>query len=108
MLGYYTELALRSLRRSRALTALMILAIALGIGACMTTLTVLHVLSSDPLPGRSASIFFPQMDPRDMKNYASDQATPGQDFPRPLTWMDGMNLLRSLCADRQALMVGGQ
>jgi putative ABC transport system permease protein len=108
MLGYYTELALRSLRRSRALTALMILAIALGIGACMTTLTVLHVLSSDPLPGRSASIFFPQMDPRDMKNYASDQATPGQDFPRQLTWMDGMNLLRSRRADRQALMVGGQ
>lgn len=108
MFGYYIELALRSLKRSRALTALMILAIALGIGACMTTVTVLHVLSSDPLPGRSASIFFPQMDPRDMKNYASDQASPGQDYPRQLTWVDGMNLLRSHRADHQALMVGGQ
>ncbi|MGF6709934.1 hypothetical protein QFZ41_000898 [Luteibacter sp. W1I16] len=55
MFGYYLELALRSLRRSRALTALMILA--QGIGASMTTLTVLHVLSGDPLPGRSGSIF---------------------------------------------------
>jgi putative ABC transport system permease protein len=108
MFGYYMELALRSLKRSRALTALMILAIALGIGACMTTLTVLHVLSSDPLPGRSASIFFPQMDPRDMKDYASDQTSPGQEFPRQLTWVDGMNLLRSRRADHQALMVGGQ
>ncbi|APG02748.1 ABC transporter ATP-binding protein [Luteibacter rhizovicinus DSM 16549] len=108
MFGYYMELALRSLKRSRALTALMILAIALGIGACMTTLTVLHVLSGDPLPGRSASIFYPQMDPRDMKDYASDQASPSQDFPRQLTWADGMNLLHSRRADHQALMVGGQ
>jgi putative ABC transport system permease protein len=108
MFGYYMELALRSLKRSKALTALMILAIALGIGACMTTLTVLHVLSSDPLPGRSASIFFPQMDPRDMKDYASDQASPDQEFPRQLTWVDGMNLLHSRRADHQALMVGGQ
>ncbi|PTR25538.1 putative ABC transport system permease protein [Luteibacter sp. OK325] len=108
MFGYYMELALRSLKRSRALTALMILAIALGIGACMTTLTVLHVLSGDPLPGRSASIFYPQMDPRDMKDYAPDQASPSQRFPRQLTWVDGMNLLHSRRADHQALMVGGQ
>ncbi|HVI55222.1 MAG TPA: ABC transporter permease [Luteibacter sp.] len=108
MFVYYMELALRSLRRSRALTALMILAIALGIGACMTTLTVLHVLSGDPLPGRSGSIFYPQMDPRDMKDYASDQASPSQEFPRQLTWVDGMNLLHARRADRQALMVGGQ
>lgn len=45
MFGYYFDLALRSLRRNKALTALMVLAIALGIGASMTTLTVLHVLS---------------------------------------------------------------
>jgi putative ABC transport system permease protein len=44
MFGYYLDLALRSFRRHKALTALMVLAIALGIGASMTTLTVLHVL----------------------------------------------------------------
>ncbi|HJR14063.1 MAG TPA: ABC transporter permease, partial [Rhodanobacteraceae bacterium] len=53
MFAYYLDLALRSLKRNKALTALMVLAIALGIGASMTTLTVLHVLSGDPLPDKS-------------------------------------------------------
>ena len=59
MFGYYLDLALRSLKRNPVLTGLMVLAIALGIGASMTTLTVLHVLSGDPLPGRSADIHYP-------------------------------------------------
>ncbi len=65
MFGYYLELVLRSLKRNKVLTALMVLAIALGIGASMTTLTVLHVLSGDPLPGRSSTSYYPQIDPRD-------------------------------------------
>lgn len=63
MLSYCLSLALRSLRRNPALTALMIIAIGVGIGASMTTLTALHILSGDSLPGRSAQIFFPQVDP---------------------------------------------
>ncbi len=102
MLAYYFDLALRSLKRNRALTALMVLAIALGIGASMTTLTVLHVLSGDPLPGRSGSIYYPQLDPQDMKDY-----TPGVEPPEQLTWTDGMYLLRAKRATRQALMTGG-
>jgi len=39
MLGHELELALRSFKRNRVLTLLMVLAIALGIGATMTTLT---------------------------------------------------------------------
>src|SRR3954469_4721400 len=103
MFGYYMELALRSLRRSRALTALMILAVALGIGASMTTLTVLHVLSGDPMPGRSGSLYYPQLDPRDMNDY-----TPDTPLPTQVSWADGMNLLTARRADRQALMVGGE
>jgi putative ABC transport system permease protein len=61
--AYYLEMAVRSLRRNPMLTALMILAVALGIGACMTTLTALHVLSGDPLPGKSGSIYMPRIDP---------------------------------------------
>lgn len=63
MLGYYFFLALRSLRRTRMLTALMVLAIAVGIGASMTTLSVMFLLSGDPLPGRSDKLFYPQLEP---------------------------------------------
>jgi len=103
MFGYYLDLALRSFRRHRALTALMVLAIALGIGASMTTLTVLHVLSGDPLPGRSGSLYYPQIDPQDGRGYL-----PGKSRPMDqVTWVDGMNLLQAKRADRQALMTGG-
>ncbi|HUW52244.1 MAG TPA: ABC transporter permease [Rhodanobacter sp.] len=102
MFGYYLDLALRSFRRNRALTALMVLAIALGIGASMTTLTVLHVLSGDPLPGTSRTLYAPQLDPRDMGDYQPQDEPPDQ-----VTWIDGMNLLQAKRADRQALMTGG-
>src|SRR5574337_1190444 len=102
MFGYYLDLALRSLKRNKALTALMVLAIALGIGAAMTTLTVLHVLSGDPLPGRSGTLYYPQVDPRD-----NSGLFPGAEPPEQITLIDGQNLLRAGRADRQALMTGG-
>jgi len=102
MFGYYLDLALRSLKRNKALTALMVLAIALGIGASMTTLTVLHVLSGDPLPGRSAHLYYPQIDPQDAAGMM-----PNHEPPQQLTLVDGMNLLRARRAERQALMTGG-
>ncbi len=102
MFVYYLDLALRSLKRNKALTALMVLAIALGIGATMTMLTVLHVLSGDPVPGRSSTLYAPQLDPRDMGDYQRQAEPPDQ-----VTWIDGMNLLQAKRADRQALMTGG-
>jgi putative ABC transport system permease protein len=102
MFGYYLDLALRSLKRNKVLTALMVLAIALGIGASMTTLTVLHVLSGDPLPGKSATLYYPQLDPQDMDGYRPEDEPPDQ-----VSWPDGMNLLHARRADRQALMTGG-
>ncbi|HET7921952.1 MAG TPA: ABC transporter permease [Gammaproteobacteria bacterium] len=102
MFAYYLDLALRSLKRNPVLTGLMVLAIALGIGAAMTTLTVLYVLSGDPLPGRSAHIYYPQIDPRDKNGYQ-----PGGEPSDQVSWIDGMNLLQAHRADRQALMTGG-
>jgi putative ABC transport system permease protein len=69
MFAYYVDLALRSFRRNKALTALMVLAIALGIGASMTTLTVFYVLASDPIPSKSERLFHPQLDPDDLIGY---------------------------------------
>ncbi|MBU6246374.1 MAG: ABC transporter permease [Xanthomonadaceae bacterium] len=102
MFAYYLDLALRSLRRNKALTALMVFAVALGIGASMTTLTVFHVLSGDPIPGSSGTLFYPQLDPQDKDNYE-----PGKEPPAQVTWIDGMNLLKAHRGTRQALMSGG-
>ena len=102
MIGYYFNLALRSFRRNKVLTALMVLAIALGIGAAMTTLTVFHVLSGDPLPGKSQTLFYPQIDPR-----SRDEFRPGEDPPTQLTRLDAETLVKAKRADRQAMMTGG-
>src|SRR5690349_1237650 len=97
MFAYYLDLALRSLKRNKALTALMVLAIAVGIGASMTTLTVMHLLSGDPMPGRSGTLFYPQVDPSD--DHRSDS--------QPLDVMDyrsAVDLWSAHRADRQALI----
>ncbi|MDF4002493.1 ABC transporter permease [Luteibacter sp. PPL552] len=103
MVAYHLELALHGLRRSRALTVLMIVAVGLGIGTCMTTLTVLHAVSENPLPGRSGSIYLPRLDPREGFSMEARARLPSQ-----VTWVDGTNLLRAGRARQQALMLGGE
>jgi putative ABC transport system permease protein len=100
--AYYLQLAVRSFKRNRALTALMVLAIALGIGAAMTTLTVFYVLSGDPLPERSATLFHPRLEPRSMVGYTGNSQPPDD-----MTRLDAETLLRQARGDRQALMTGG-
>lgn len=102
MFGYYLNLALRSFRRNKALTALMVLAIALGIGASMTTLTVFHVLSGDPIPHKSDKLFYPQMDPRTLRGQEADDGP-----ARQMTRFDAEALLRDKRGDRQAFMTAG-
>ena len=99
MFTYYLDLALRSLKRNKVLTGLMVLAIGLGIGASITTLTVLRLLSGDPLPGKSAMLFYPQVDPTNR----------GGDEPQSqMTYVDAVNLWRAHRADRQAIVVSAQ
>lgn len=102
MFGYYFQLALRSFKRNKVLTALMVLAIALGIGASMTTLTVFHVLSGDPIPGKSDRLFYVQLDPEPIDGYQ-----PGSEPQDQLTRYDAQELLRQAKAPRQAMMTGG-
>jgi putative ABC transport system permease protein len=100
MLAYYLELALRSLKRNRVLTALMVMALALGIGATITTLTVLRLLSGDPLPQKSAQLFYPQIDPNAKEGYIEGQTKPDQLMAYP----DAMNLLQAHRGTHQAAM----
>jgi putative ABC transport system permease protein len=102
MLAYYFRLALRSFRRNKVLTALMVIAIALGIGASMTTLTVFHVLSGDPIPQKSDRLFNVQVDPRPMIGYQ-----PSEEPEEQVTRYDGETLLREKKAKHQVLMTGG-
>lgn len=102
MFAYYFDLALRSFRRNKALTALMVLSIALGIGASMTTMTVFYVLSGDPLPGRSHTLFYPQLDAEPLRGFA-----PGDEPADQLTRYDAETLLREKRGDRQTLTTGG-
>ena len=102
MLPYNIDLALRSFRRNKVLTTLMIFAIALGIGASMTTMTVLYVLSGDPIPAKSDQLYFVQLDAASKDGYQ-----PGEEPPEQLTRFDGEALLRAKRGTKQALMTRG-
>lgn len=98
MFGYYLKLAVRSLKRNKALTVLMVLTIAIGIGAAMTTLTIFRLLSADPLPHKSARIFYPQMDVQ------PGQPRAGREPMDMLDYRTAMDLWQSGRATRQAIV----
>lgn len=102
MFGHYLDLAVRSFKRNKVLTALMVLALALGIGASITTLTVLKLLSGDPLPQKSARLFAPEVNPFP----AAVTAPAGKVFASMgnlMSYTDAMNLLHAKRAERQAV-----
>lgn len=101
MFLHYLELAWRNTLASKGLSALMVLALALGIGACMTTLTVYHVLSGDPIPHKSARLFNVQLDAADMVGWKA-----GEEPTFDLTRFDATALLRDRRAPRQAMSSG--
>jgi putative ABC transport system permease protein len=103
MFAYYLNLALRSFGRNKALTTLMVLTIALGIGASMTTLTVFHVISGDPIPGKSDRLFTVQMNVLPDSQYEPDEA----DESLQMTRIDAQTLLKEARGKRQALMSAG-
>ena len=100
MLSYYFQLGTRSLKRNPVLTALMVLGIALGIGASMTSRTVFHLMSSDPIPWKSDKLFSPQLDSWDPNQAYSEPNEP----PDQVTYRDAMALIEAGKADRQVAM----
>lgn len=103
MFAYYMEIAIGSLWRHRLLSGLMIVAMALGIGGSMTMLSVVHVMSGDPLPRKSSHLYIPQLNPLPV-SYRNDRRADPSDN---LTWPDAKALLSSRKADAQAAMAGG-
>lgn len=100
MLSYPLKVALHNTRRNKALTVLMVLAIAVGIGASMTTLTVMHLLSGDPLPGRSQDLYYPQID--------AHPESKGREPLDALDYRSAFDLWSAKQADQQALLASSQ
>ncbi len=100
MFGYYLHLALRSLRRSPALTALMIVAIGVGIGAAMTTLTVFRAMAADPIAEHATQLFAPQIDA-----WGLGPSGPNPDhLSNQLDYIDATALMRAHTGERQTVL----
>jgi putative ABC transport system permease protein len=103
MIGYYLQLALRTLRRNIILTSLIIAAVGVGIGAYMTVLTVLIAMSGDPIPDKSATLFVPQIDIWG-PNTRPKGATGEIRLPPQFTYRDVTAFMQAHMAPRQAAM----
>ena len=100
MFRYYLKLAVLSIRKNPVLSGLMVAAIAIGIGACMTVITVYYVMSGDPIPERSSQLFYVQVDSWDPNNPFDDESSLP---PDQVTYLDGQALMAAGKARRQVL-----
>ncbi|MBB5940457.1 MULTISPECIES: ABC transporter permease [unclassified Xanthomonas] len=100
MFGYYFHLGLRSLMRNPVLTGLMVLSIAVGVAASMTTYAVFRATSSNPIPEKSAQLFVAQID-----NWGpTENIENGGEPPRALSYKDTIALMRDHRAMRQTAL----
>ena len=102
MLRYYLRLALTSFARTPGLTALMACAIALGIAACVLTLTVHRAMSANPIAAKSDRLFAVTMDAWD-PSHPADEAQPELP-PTQLTYSDATHLFTSDIPARKVIM----
>ena len=97
MFSYYLKLGWLSIRRNPLLSTLMVAAIAIGIGACMTIITVNYVMSSNPIPQKSEQLFYVQVDSWDPIDHDNE----GFEAPEQMTYLDAMALMTADKAYRQ-------
>jgi len=102
MFRYNVKLALKSMRRNPIMTGLMVAAIAVGIGVCMTTLNMYHVMSSNPIPQKSEVLFAVTLDSWDpLRPFDTDKP---ERAPHQLTFQDAERLLKIAKGTRQVAM----
>jgi putative ABC transport system permease protein len=103
MFSYYFMLGVRSLRRNPALTALMVLTLAIGVAASVSTVTILHVMSSNPIPQKSDRLFIPLIDNGPLDGY--NPADSAHDFDQ-MSYIDASNLLKGGHGERRTALYG--
>ncbi|MEM9304546.1 MAG: ABC transporter permease, partial [Pseudomonadota bacterium] len=94
---YNLRLAWQSIRRNPVLSALMVAAIAVGIGASMSTITVYWMGSKNPFPQGNERIYHVQLDSYPV----GPRYEPGQEPPDQMSYTDATNLLADDRGDRQ-------
>jgi putative ABC transport system permease protein len=102
MLSYYFKLGVRSLRRNPALTALMVLTLAIGVAASVSTITILHVMSSNPIPQKSERLFVPLIDNGPLEGY---NPAGSHDLDQ-MSYIDASNLLKGGFGERRTALYG--
>ena len=104
MFQYYFLLGVRSLRRNPALTALMVLTLAIGVAASVSTLTILHVMSSNPIPQKSERLFVPLFDNGPIEGYDPNDTSPQSNDQ--MSYRDAAALLKDGRGERRFAMYG--
>jgi putative ABC transport system permease protein len=93
MFLYYLRLSALSYRRNPILSSLMVLAIAIGVGAYMVIFTLNYVMGGNPIPQKSDQLFHVQID--------SGNPNTEDDAPEQLTYLDATALIEADAAFRE-------
>jgi putative ABC transport system permease protein len=102
MFTYYLHLGVRSLRRNPLLTLLMVLTLAVGVAASVSTLTILHMMSGDPIPHKSTRLIVPQIDNGPLEGWSPG----GKPNDVQMSYKDAKQLLQSGQGERRTAMYG--
>jgi len=101
MLGYYIRLSWLSLKKTPVLSTLMVLAVAVGIGSCLTILTLYGAVSSNPMAHKNESIAAIQLNTwGDEGGYYENN-----NIPVSLTYLDAKALYDADVADQLVLTI---
>ncbi|WP_028111664.1 ABC transporter permease [Ferrimonas kyonanensis] len=101
MFSYYLRLAWLSLKQTPVLSALMVLAMAVGIGVAGTTLTVYHSMNHNPYAHKNNQLYAVQL-----KTAPADNRAPTADgLNVQLTYQDAVNLLELPGSHRRSAMI---
>jgi putative ABC transport system permease protein len=100
LFSYNFKLAIKNIRRSPGLSALMMAAIGIGIGASMSMVTVNYRFSANPIPHKSDVLHYIRLDTWSPDFPYADGLRP----PDQVTYLDATALLEARRAFRQAAM----
>ncbi len=99
MFRYYLKLGFLSIRANPALSALMVAAIAIGIGACMSIVTVRHVMGGNPIAHKNDLLYHVQLDNWNPDDPYGEPNEP----PEQVTYLDATALHQAGRAFRQTI-----